>query len=646
MTDYSLRGFTLADWLPPGISPNDVIAGLAALAVLVTFFAIWQALRARSPFERRLEEVAQRKQKLRQAALARRPRGARPTPIGLMQMAVTRLNLLRSQQAVEARQKLARAGFRSRDAMICYLFAQFSLPLLLGAATLAYSSALNLMPSRPGLRYALALAAAIVGFYAPPTYVRNATDKRAKRLQFALPDGLDLMIICAEAGLSLDASLVRVSRELANTWPELADELGLTAAELTYLPDRRQALDNLANRTACEGLRGVVNTLQQTAKFGTPLAQSLRVLANEMRTLRMTKAEEKAARLPALLTVPMIVFILPTLFIVLLGPAGIQLVDTFSGRAKAASNVTVNAPPAGGGGGTVTVNNDSNAGAAPQPGGSETVVMNGGAGANAEAGEAGTAGPPVRVVTANGKGATSPAKHPPVSLVPENAVVRIIDPIAVYVDARGLGFGAYPRLAVMPRAMPDEVTDTAAFERDTVAVDGRERMVLFPAVPGPNEVRLYYRPHIGAKFAVAARASVYVRPAASGARPAMELVRQAAALGAQRFEDSHRGQSVTVAGEFLGIARPGAKQVASMATALPGQPDLTKPYAVLSVGWTEPPSDWTADWPPQLVCPLSAAELPAWAAQLRPGEAVRLRGTIAAVAPKFGVVLSPCQPLR
>jgi tight adherence protein C len=333
MTSTRIQDFNLADWLPAGVRPSDAIAALAALAVFVTFVAIWQVLRSRSPFERRLEQILLHRNNLRETALAQRTRRSRPTPVGLMRMAVTRLNLLRSQQAVNARQKLVHAGLRSRDAMICYLFVRLSLPLVLGIATLMYGSVLHFMPSHPGLRFVMPLAAAVLGFYAPPMYLRNAADKRAKRLQFALPDGLDLMIICAEAGLSLDASLVRVSRELGNTWPELADELGTTAAELTFLPDRRQALDNLANRTTCEGLRGVVNTLQQTARFGTPLAQSLRVLANEMRTLRMTKAEEKAARLPALLTVPMIVFILPTLFIVLLGPAGIQLVDTFSSHA-------------------------------------------------------------------------------------------------------------------------------------------------------------------------------------------------------------------------------------------------------------------------------------------------------------------------
>jgi tight adherence protein C len=201
---------------------------------------------------------------------------------------------------------------------------------LFGIVMLADTHVLRLMPLPPQLTFVPAMGAVLLGFYAPKIYLRNAAGKRAKQLQKALPDGLDLMVICAEAGLSLDATLARVSRELGNTWPELAEELGITAAELTFLPERRMAFENLTTRTDSDGVRGVVNTLQQTAKFGTPLAQSLRVLAAEMRQARMTRAEEKAARLPAMLTVPMIIFILPTLFIVLLGPAVINVMDTMT----------------------------------------------------------------------------------------------------------------------------------------------------------------------------------------------------------------------------------------------------------------------------------------------------------------------------
>ncbi len=328
MRSTRLQDFQIEDWLPSGMGLDDAIVLLATLAVLVTVLALWQVMRPNTSFERRLQQIVEGKERLRQNLLTTRRGRPRLTPAGLMRQAVTRLNLLRSRHASEARGRLARAGFRSQDAMVAYLFAQVSLPCLFGIAALAETHGLHLLPLPPQFGFVPAMAAVLFGFYAPKIYLRNVADKRAKQLQRALPDGLDLMVICAEAGLSLDATLGRVSRELSNTWPELAEELGITAAELTFLPERRSAFENLNTRTDSDGIRGVVNTLTQTAKFGTPLAQSLRVLAAEMREARMTRAEEKAARLPAMLTVPMIIFILPTLFIVLLGPAAINIMDT------------------------------------------------------------------------------------------------------------------------------------------------------------------------------------------------------------------------------------------------------------------------------------------------------------------------------
>ena len=330
MRSTRLQDFSIADWLPAGVGLDDAIVLLASLAVLVSFLAIWQALRPKTSFERRLEQIIQRKETLRDAALATRRSQHRRNPVGLMREAVTRLHLLRSRHAAEARGMLARAGFRSQDTMVRYLFARISLPFVFGVAMLADTHVLHLMPLPPHWGLLPAMAGVVFGYYAPRIYLRNAADKRAKQIQLGLPDGLDLMVICAEAGLSLDATLVRVSRELGNTWGALAEEFGITAAELTFLPERRIAFENLNARTDSDGIRGVVNTLQQTAKFGTPLAQSLRVLATEMRSARMTRAEEKAARLPALLTIPMMIFILPTLFIVLLGPAAINVIDVFA----------------------------------------------------------------------------------------------------------------------------------------------------------------------------------------------------------------------------------------------------------------------------------------------------------------------------
>ncbi len=330
MTSTRVEDFKLEDWLPNWISPNDFIATLAALAVLVTLLAVWQALRAPDPFARRYSQVLQRRESLRQASVeTKRPR-QRMTTAGMMSDVVTRLNLVRSQHAHDARMLLAQAGIRSNEAMIRYLFARLAMPFVFGALVLADSYGAHMIPIPENLRIFGALGAAVLGFFAPDVFIKNLVKKRAHQMELGLPDALDLLVICAEAGLSLDASLQRVARELELTWPELSEEFGITAGELTYLPERRQAFENLNARTNMGSIRGVVNTLLQTAKFGTPLAQSLRILAAEFREARLIRAEEKAARLPAMLTVPMILFILPTLFIVLLGPAGMSIADTFS----------------------------------------------------------------------------------------------------------------------------------------------------------------------------------------------------------------------------------------------------------------------------------------------------------------------------
>jgi tight adherence protein C len=226
--------------------------------------------------------------------------------------------------------KLARAGNRSHDAMIAYLFAKVAMPVACAAVAAFMIFVARVYDGPIAARLLIVVVALGVGAYLPDLYVRNAADKRRKKLQKALPDALDLMVICTEAGLSLDATLQRVSQEFGKSSPELADEFSLTAVELGFLPERRKALDNLSARTDLAALRAMCNTLLQTEKYGTPLAHSLRVLAAELRTERMMKAEEKAARLPAILTVPMIIFILPPLFIVLIGPAILNTIDALS----------------------------------------------------------------------------------------------------------------------------------------------------------------------------------------------------------------------------------------------------------------------------------------------------------------------------
>jgi len=189
---------------------------------------------------------------------------------------------------------------------------------------------LNLYDLSPPVKLGAALLSVILGAYLPDVVVKNTTQKRQDLIRKSLPDALDLMVICAEAGLSLDATLNRVSTEMELACAELADELSLTGLELGFLPDRRKALQNLAVRIDLPVVRGVVNTLLQAEKYGTPLAQSLRIMSGESRNERIMKAEEKAARLPALLTVPMIVFTLPPLLVVLIGRAILNTMDAFS----------------------------------------------------------------------------------------------------------------------------------------------------------------------------------------------------------------------------------------------------------------------------------------------------------------------------
>jgi tight adherence protein C len=311
---------------------DDLIALLAGVVMVMVLLAMWHSLRIDNHLERRLAALAVRRGELRERMLTSAGRRkTRPSAAtGLMHSLVHQFDLLRSREATDAQILLARAGLRTRDAMVTYLFCKMCLPFGFGAAALIDAYWLPIVPISEAFRLPIVMVIVIVGFYAPRIYLKNVADKRGKMLQKGLPDGLDLMVICAEAGLSLDATFARVARELGKTWPELADELGLTAVELTFLPERRQALDNLNSRANLASFRGVVNTLQQSEKFGTPLAQSLRVLAMEFREQRLMRAEEKAARLPAVLTVPMMIFILPTLFIVLLGPAVISTLDNIA----------------------------------------------------------------------------------------------------------------------------------------------------------------------------------------------------------------------------------------------------------------------------------------------------------------------------
>lgn len=313
--------------LPPLPLSADVLVPIGVgVANFLALMALGKALAPRNPMAARVRDHARRRSELR-ASLLKAPKLRRPRPINLARRVVEGLNLHRGGDARKIAAALARAGWRSRDAIMLFLGLRLASPLVLGLVGYLLGPALapKLGPASPLLTLLGGLAA---GFFLPGVLLRNAVQKREQKIHRGLPDALDLFVICAEAGLSLDAAIARVSREIGASAPELADELGLTAIELGFLPDRREALHNLARRVDTPQLRGLVNTLVQTEKYGTPLAQSLRVLAAEFREARVLKAEEKAARLPATLTVPMIIFILPPLLVVLIGPAIVQVLAT------------------------------------------------------------------------------------------------------------------------------------------------------------------------------------------------------------------------------------------------------------------------------------------------------------------------------
>jgi tight adherence protein C len=314
--------------MPAGHLDYLTLSVLAATGFLLLGL-VYVALRLREPNLRRVREIAAQ-QSLQRAGRVGRSHAVRSTSKGFMHRVVTGLKLVRTVRAQALLQKLSSAGWRSGDALTMYLFAKVSLPVIVPVLTLLWLSTSSLGEWVAGWkRMAFMVALGVFGYFLPDIWVQNAAQKRQKKIQLALPDALDLMVTCAEAGLSLEALMKRVASEMTRSGPELADELGLTCIEMEFLPDRRQALVNLADRTNLPSIRALVNALQQSSKFGTPLSQAMRVLASEFRDDRIVKAEEKAARLPVLLTVPMVLFILPPLIMVLVGPAVLRVADQF-----------------------------------------------------------------------------------------------------------------------------------------------------------------------------------------------------------------------------------------------------------------------------------------------------------------------------
>ncbi|MCG8505095.1 MAG: type II secretion system F family protein [Sphingomonadales bacterium] len=321
--------------LPFGLQLIDLITGLAGIAALLAVFAVWNAALVRDPMRNRVKALQERREALKAGFIAPQRRKSpvkRLDSVSWMRRIVNKLRLLQSEQTKKTQQKLTQAGWRGKDAIVVFLFFKLLLPLLVTIIVIVWVYGFKVFAGKPLVEISVATGSVLFSFFLPDLYLKNTVDKRTDAIRKALPDALDLMVICAEAGLTLDAALKRVSSEMGNAAPELADEFGLASIELGFLTERKQALQNLADRVNLAALRAVVTTLIQTERYGTPLAASLRVLAAEFRNERMMKAEEKAARLPAIMTVPLILFILPVLFIVLLGPATCRVADEFVGR--------------------------------------------------------------------------------------------------------------------------------------------------------------------------------------------------------------------------------------------------------------------------------------------------------------------------
>ena len=322
---------TLTDLLTRiiGFFDETGIAVLGGIGVFVTVIALGRAFVPHDPMAARIQGHKKRREHLLNEIIAGpAEKKAKQASVNFVRPLIERLKLTRGEEARRTVDKLAQAGWRSRDMLVIYLAARLIMPFLGGGGALMLLVMIGAQLSTMS-QLLVAGGGVLIGGIAPVIYLRNKISQRYQKLRRQLPDGLDLLVICAEAGLSLDAALTRVARELGPSTPELADELGLTAIELGFLPNRRQALLNLVRRADLPSVRGVVNTLAQTERYGTPLAHSLRVLAAEFRDERLMRAEEKAARLPAIMTVPMILFVLPPLFLVLIGPAIIQTIEQF-----------------------------------------------------------------------------------------------------------------------------------------------------------------------------------------------------------------------------------------------------------------------------------------------------------------------------
>lgn len=311
---------------------GSLLAGIAALAVML---AIYSAITIKDPMAKRVKALNARRDELKAgivtaSAKKRQSLIRRTDKTEKVRDTLSNLKVLQQSQVDQMAQKLAWAGFRNKEVAVYLIGLRAVLPVVLGLIGFLLLYVLEIKPEWQMKRVMAMAALVFAGYKGPEIYLSNIAKKRTDLIRKGLPDALDLLVICAEAGLTVDAAFNRVAKELGRAYPELGDEFALTAIELSFLNERRKAFANLAYRVDLDSIKGVVTTMVQTEKYGTPLASALRVLSAEFRNERMMRAEEKAARLPAIMTIPLIMFILPVLFIVILGPAACSIADAFT----------------------------------------------------------------------------------------------------------------------------------------------------------------------------------------------------------------------------------------------------------------------------------------------------------------------------
>ena len=310
---------------------GSILAAVAAVAVL---FAIYTAVTISDPMAKRVKALNARREELKAGVVTatakkRQSLTRKSDTTERVKEQLGRMKVLQDSQVLEMRQKLAWAGYRNQEVAVLLIALRAILPVIAGAFAFVMLYMVEIYPDWQMKRVGALALVIFLAYKGPEIFLKNKATKRTDAIRKGLPDALDLLVICAEAGLTVDAAFNRVAKELGRAYPELGDEFALTAIELSFLNERKKAFDNLAFRVNLEAVKGVVTTMVQTERYGTPLASALRVLSAEFRNERMMRAEEKAARLPAIMTVPLILFILPVLFIVILGPAACSITAAF-----------------------------------------------------------------------------------------------------------------------------------------------------------------------------------------------------------------------------------------------------------------------------------------------------------------------------